>query len=164
MKRGLKIYICVFASCLIGYSTGIAQVKYSKAQKQLLKEANYYFNSIPFPKLHGPDPEKFYQELLKVHNTWQKELEPAMKIQLPEERIENFCKHSLVREMITRSRNHPRYGFIDGYKQHGCGWMVIDCVQPTFNSTVSAHLEWGMFKIAREYLYDYYEKYVYDDA
>ncbi len=129
-----------------------------------IKEARYYFNSIPFPKLKGPDPEKFYLELLKVHRTWQKELEPAMKIQVPEERIENFCKHSLVREMITRSRNHPRYGFIDGYKGHGCGWMVIDCVQPTFNSTVSAHLEWGLFKIAKEYLYDYYEKYVYDDG
>ena len=40
-------------------------------------------------------------------------LEPAMKIDLPDERVANMARFSLVRDMMTRVKDFPHYGAFD---------------------------------------------------
>ncbi|HET8940123.1 MAG TPA: hypothetical protein VFN67_42065, partial [Polyangiales bacterium] len=49
-----------------------------------------------------PDPEKFYDDLLQLKSDWDSLLAPAMQLSLPDERVSNMAKLSLVRAMMTR--------------------------------------------------------------
>ena len=75
-----------------------------------LQEIHYCDTYSPLPPRSKPDPKEFYLKLLKLSEDWQSVLEPSMEIHVPEEWIANLCKHSLVREMITRIDDWPKYG------------------------------------------------------
>ena len=60
------------------------------------------------------------------------------------------ASHSLVLDMITRVGSvWPRYGTEPGYGEPGIGG---DGFQEIFTSTMTASLEWGMFRYARDVL------------
>ena len=133
--------------------------RFAKQSEEHIKDIHYFNTYIPQPPRGEPEPKQFYMKLLESFEDWQSVFEPAMEIDVPEERIANFCKHSLVREMITRIGDWPRYGVCGYYgrPEHG-GFQDI------FNSSVSAMLEWGLFDVARRYVDNYLSYFVRDDG
>lgn len=120
-----------------------------------------YFDSYhPFPpRLHYP-PEPFYTELLQMRETWSKYLAPGMQIQIPDKRVENMARHSLVRDLITRMGVQPKYGVFD----KNYGGSEHDGFPDTFNVDTSAMLEWGLLDLAGGYIDNYFGKFVRDDG
>lgn len=116
-----------------------------------ITEAHYVDSYLPYPCDGETDPEGFYIALYKLHAYWAGIFESAMRLDIPQGWIMNFCRHAMVQEMITRVGDHPRYGIID----RDYGSSDHDGLQDTLNSTVNCYLEWGLFDKARGYL-DYY--------
>ena len=107
-----------------------------------------------------PDPKEFYTKLLEVSREWHAVLEPSMKIEVPDRWISDMCKHSLVREMITRIGDWPKYGV---YTKDYNG-PEHDGFQDTFNASVNAMLGWGLLEVARRYIENYLTNFVNDDG
>jgi len=124
-----------------------------------LKEAHYFYHHLPFPPRGEPAAADYYQALLNVHAVWKRDLDPPMKVDVPDARILDFCKRSLSLEMITRVEDHPKYGYppLGGINVFGgYGYNNVDTFQDTFNADVTAFLEWGLFDIAGRYIDDYF--------
>jgi hypothetical protein len=124
-----------------------------------LKEAHYFYHHLPFPPRGEPAAADFYQALLDVDAVWKHDLDPPMKLDVPDTRILDFCLRSLSLEMITRVEDHPKYGYppLGGINVFGgYGYNNVDTFQDTFNADVTAFLEWGLFDIAGRYIDDYF--------
>ena len=107
-----------------------------------------------------PDPGAFYAELLELRSDWDALLAPAMQISVPDERVANLAKLSLVRTMMTRIRDNPKYGVFDkdyGGTQH-------DGFQDTLNVEATAMIAWGLHDRARRIIVNYLSKFVRDDG
>jgi hypothetical protein len=132
-----------------------------------LKEAHYYYHHLPFPPRAEPAASDFYAALLNVHAVWKHNLNPPMKIDVPDKRISDFCLHALALERITRVGDHPKYGYppLGGINVFGgYGYNNVDTFQDTFNTSVEAFLEWGLSDIAARYIDDYFENSVREDG
>jgi hypothetical protein len=132
-----------------------------------LKEAHYYYHHLPFPPRGEPSAAAFYQALYKVHTIWARDLNPPMKIDVPDASLKDFCLHALLMEEITRVGDHPKYGYppLGGINVFGgYGYNNVDTFQDTFNTSVAAFLEWGLFDVARRYIDDYFTNSVRDDG
>jgi len=107
-----------------------------------------------------PDPRAFYADLLHLKADWDSLLAPALQISLPDERVANIAKLSLVRTMMTRIGDDPKYGVFDkdyGGPQH-------DGFQDTFTVETTAMLAWGLQDRARRIIVNYLSKFVRDDG
>jgi len=132
-----------------------------------VKEAHHFYHHLPYPPRGEPAARDFYRALFKVHGEWRKALDPPMKIEVPEKRIGDFCRHALAMEMITRVGSHPKYGYpplggIDVFG--GYGYSNVDTFQDVFNTSVITFLEWGLFDIAGGYIDDYFDESVREDG
>jgi len=105
----------------------------------------------------------FYEELLKLREKLDNVLKPAMKINLPEARVSNFCRYSLIRAMITWIGDHPKYGVSDRSLFPYDG-SEHDGFPDTFTSSTSCLLEWGLFEVAGKYLDNYLTEFVEEDG
>ena len=120
-----------------------------------------YFDSYhPFPPRREGSAGVFYRDLLALRAHWEEELQPAMRVEIPDQRLADMARHSLVRDMITRNGVQPRYGVFDkdyaGNEHEG--------FPDTFNSDTTAMSEWGLFSLAGQYIDNYFSKYVRDDG
>jgi hypothetical protein len=132
-----------------------------------IKEAHYYYHHLPFPPRGEPPAADFYSALLNVRAVWTRDLNPPMKIDVPDKKILDFCLHSLALERITRVGDHPKYGYppLGGINVFGgYGYNNVDTFQDTFNTSVDAFLEWGLTSIAGRYIDDYFTNSVRDDG
>jgi len=132
-----------------------------------LKEAHYYYHHLPFPPRGEPSAAEFYRALFHVHAVWTRDLDPPMKIDVPDASLMDFCLHALLMEEITRVGDHPKYGYppLGGINVFGgYGYNNVDTFQDTFNTSVAAFLEWGLFDVARRYIDDYFTNSVRDDG
>lgn len=132
-----------------------------------LKEAHYFYHHLPFPPRGEPKGWEFYSELLKVYDTWKHDLNPGMKVDVPDKRILDFCLHDFAVEMITRVGSHPKYGYppLGGINVFGgYGYSNVDTFQDTFNASVRAALDWGLYDLAAGYIDDYFTNSVRDDG
>lgn len=132
-----------------------------------LKEAHYYYHHLPFPPRSEPPAADFYRALYNVHRVWARDLNPPMKIMVPDPRLRDFCLHALLMEEITRVGNHPKYGYppLGGINVFGgYGYNNVDTFQDTFNTSVESFLEWGFFDVAQRYVDDYFTNSVRDDG
>ena len=123
-------------------------------------ETHYCDTYAPLPPRSQPDPRVFYTKLLELSRDWHAVLEPSMEIEVPDAWISDMCKHSLVREMITRIDDWPKYGV---YTKDYNG-PEHDGFQDTFNTSVNAMQGWGLFDIARRYIENYLTHFVKDDG
>lgn len=132
-----------------------------------LKEAHYFYHHLPFPPRGEPAAADFYQALLHVHEVWQHDLNPPMKVDVPDTRTLDFCLRALSLQMITRVEDHPKYGYppLGGINVFGgYGYNNVDTFQDTFNADVTAFLEWGLFDTAKGYIDDYFTNSVREDG
>jgi hypothetical protein len=131
-----------------------------RVEGNALKWAKYADSYLPVPPRTPPPPGRFYQDLLGLRDGWEKALAPAMQVRLPDERLANLARHSLVRALITRIGAFPKYGVMD----RNYGGAEHDGFQDTFNVETTAMLEWGLFERARSNLDNYFTSFVRDDG
>jgi hypothetical protein len=132
----------------------------SRIEDGELKWVRYFDSYHPFPPRGESPAAPFYEELLAMRAGWNKALEEAMTIEIPDQRLANMARHSLVRGMITRMGVEPRYGVFDkdyGGNEHA-GFP------DTFNTDTLALQEWGILSLAGRYIDNYFGKYVRDDG
>ncbi len=124
------------------------------------KWARYIDSYHPFPPRTDYDPKIFYRDVANLNDGWMKRLAPAMKINLPDERVANMARFSLVRDMMTRAKDYPHYGAFDkdyfGSEHEG--------FPDTFTVDTAASLDWGLIDLAGRYIDNYFDKYVRDDG
>ena len=120
-----------------------------------------YFDSYhPFPPRLEAKAESFYEELLAMRAGWEHALAQGMQINIPDQRLADLARHSLVREMITRMGPFPKYGVFD----RGYGGSEHDGFPDTFTVDTAAMLAWGLFDFAGQYLDNYFSYFVRDDG
>jgi hypothetical protein len=132
----------------------------SRVEDNELKWVRYFDSYHPFPPRLEYPAEPFYEELLAMRSGWSRALDSGMTIAIPDERLANMARHSLVRDMITRMGRDPRYGVFNktyGGNEHA-GFP------DTFNADTTAMLEWGLWGLAADYIDNYFGKYVRDDG
>jgi hypothetical protein len=134
--------------------------RFLKLEDGELLEARYVDSYLPYPWPDEPPAERFYTDLRALHGFWRERLAGAMELELPEAWIADFCRHSLVLEMITRIGDHPRYGVVD----RAYGGAEHDGFQDVLTSAVGCYLEWGLHDVARRYLHDYLSHFVCEDG
>ena len=122
--------------------------------------ARYVDSYHPFPPRTDYDPRLFYRDLISLRSDWQKLLAPSMKIDVPDTRLENMAQLSLVREMMTRINDYPKYGVVD----RDYGGSEHDGFPDTFTVDTTAMLEWGLTDTAGRYIDNYLGKFVRDDG
>ncbi len=138
-----------------------------RVEGEHLKEAHYYYHHLPFPPRGEPAASGFYADLFHVYEVWKRELNPPLKIDVPDAQLLDFCRHGLLLEEITRVGFHPKYGYppLGGINVFGgYGYNNVDTFQDTFNTSVEAFLEWGIYDRANGYLDDYFTHTVRDDG
>ena len=132
----------------------------SRVENDELKWTRYFDSYLPFPPRMDYPAEPFYVQLLEMRNGWSRTLDEGMKIEIPDQRLADMARHSLVRDMITRIGSDSRYGVFD----RAYGGTEHAGFPDTFNADTAAMLQWGQLRLAGEYLADYFGKYVRDDG
>ena len=124
-------------------------------------EIGYFDTFEPYPPRDGSaDPAAFYRELLELADHTATSLDPGMHVTLPDGRLADLARHSLVRAAITRIDGYPKYGVMDRLY----GGTEHDGFQDTFNADLIAAVEWGLFDRARDILDNYLGEFVRDDG
>jgi len=132
----------------------------SRVEGNVLRWVRYFDSYHPFPPRVEASAEPFYEELLAMRAGWEHALAQGMQINLPDQRLADLVRHSLVREMITRIGPFPKYGVFD----RGYGGSEHDGFPDTLNADTAAMLAWGLFDLARDYIDNYFSYFVRDDG
>jgi hypothetical protein len=133
----------------------------SRVEGNRLKWAKYFDSYLAVaPRREPPGGEGFYQDLVELRAAWENRLAAGMQMELPDERLANQAKHSLIRAMITRIGGYPKYGVTD----RNYGGSEHDGFQDTLNVDATAMLVCGEAKLARNYLDNYFDRFVRDDG
>jgi hypothetical protein len=114
----------------------------------------------PFPTWAAADRSSFYEDLLQLKDGWDRILRPSMQLELPDEHVANMARFGLVRAIMTRFGDFPKYGVID----RDYGGSEHDGFPDTFTVETTAMLEWGLIDRAGRYLDNYLGKFVRDDG
>jgi hypothetical protein len=131
-----------------------------RVEDNVLKWVRYFDSYHPFPPRSEAPASAFYEELLAMRTGWERALAPGMKTDIPDQRLADLARHSLVCAMMTRMGPYPKYGVFD----RNYGGSEHDGFQDTFNVDTTAMLEWGLFDLAREYIDNYFTFFVRDDG
>ncbi|HVU32791.1 MAG TPA: hypothetical protein VHE61_05115 [Opitutaceae bacterium] len=114
----------------------------------------------PFPPRTEQPPAPFYQDLLAMKAGWEHSLAGGMQVSVPEPRVADMARHSLVRAMITRMGVEPKYGVAN----RNYGATEHDGFPDTFNTDTGTLCDWGLLDLAGKYIDNYFGKFVRDDG
>ncbi len=131
-----------------------------RIEDNALRWVRYFDSYHPFPPRLEAKAEAFYEELLAMRAGWQQTLAQGMEIDIPDQRLADMARHSLVREMITRVGSYPKYGVFD----RGYGGSEHDGFPDTFTVDTAAMLAWGLSDLAGQYFDNYFRYFVRDDG
>jgi len=129
-------------------------------KNQRLEWVRYIDSYHPFPPRTDYDPAIFYRDLLDLDHQWKQLLQTSMTINLPDDRVANMARFALVRDLMTRVHDFPKYGAVD--KDYA--GTEHDGFPDTFNVDTTAMLEWGLTDLAGRYIDNYFGKFVRDDG
>lgn len=112
--------------------------------------------------LHPGDADRnaFYADLATLKNRWDALLAPGMHIDVPDQRVGNMARASLVRAIMTRVNDYPKYGAVD----KNYGGTEHDGFPDTFTVETAAMLDWGLVERAGRYIDNYFGQFVRDDG
>jgi len=128
-----------------------------------VKWSRYVDTYQPFPPRTVDDPravEGFYQDLMRFKGDWDQILGESMKIELPDPRVANMARFGLVRAILSRAGDFPKYGAVD--KDYA--GSEHDGFPDTFTVETAAMLEWGLIQRAGHYIDNYFTQFVRDDG
>jgi hypothetical protein len=83
-----------------------------------------------------------------------------MQIDVPDKRLANMARLSLIRAIMTRVGDYPKYGVFE--KDYG--GSEHDGFPDTFTVETTAMLDWGLIDRAGRYIDNYFGKFVRDDG
>jgi hypothetical protein len=132
----------------------------SRIENGRLKWSRYFDSYHPYPPRTHSDATAFYKDMQEMRNGWERALQPAMRIEIPDTRLSDMTRLSLVRDMITRVGDYPKYGVFD----KNYGGSEHDGFPDTFNADVTTMVEWGMIDLAGRYIDNYLTQFVRDDG
>ncbi len=132
----------------------------SRVENSALQWVKYIDSYHPFPPRTEYDPKLFYSDLAAMRQSWNRALEPGMQISIPDQRVENMARYSLVRDMMTRVGDSPKYGAFD--KDYA--GSEHDGFPDTFTVDTGSMLEWGLVGLAGRYIDNYFAQFVRDDG
>ncbi|MEQ1769253.1 MAG: hypothetical protein ABL879_05380 [Devosia sp.] len=125
-----------------------------------LKWVRYIDSYVPFPPRGEEGPERFYDDLVDLEAKWSADLIGSMVVDLPDPMLADMAKHSLVRAMMTRCGDSPKYGVVD----RNYGGSEHDGFPDTFNTDVLAASDWGLTALAGRYIDNYFARFVLDNG
>ena len=125
-----------------------------------LRWVRYIDSYVPFPPRQEEGPASFYSDLLDMEAAWSADLAGAMQVSVPEPIIADMARHSLVRAMMTRCGDDPKYGVVD----RNYGGSEHDGFPDTFNADVLTLSDWGLRDLAATYIDNYLSRFVRDDG
>lgn len=131
-----------------------------RVEGNALRWVRYFDSYHPFPPRLEAKTESFYEELLAMRAGWERALAHGMQIDIPDQRLADLARHSLVREMMTRVGAFPKYGVFD----RSYGGSEHDGFPDIFTVETAAMLAWGLFDLAGQYLDNYFTYFVRDDG
>jgi hypothetical protein len=131
-----------------------------RVEGNTLRWVRYFDSYHPFPPRLEAKAASFYEELLNMRAGWEHALAQGMQINIPDQRLADQARHSLVREIITRMGAFPKYGVFD----RGYGGSEHDGFPDTFTVDTAAMLAWGLSDLAGQYLDNYFGYFVRDDG
>ena len=108
----------------------------------------------------GAQAAAFYRDLTGLQDALDETLAEGMTIDIPDQRIADQVRHSLLRAMITRIDGYPKYGVTD----RNYGGSEHDGFPDTFTTDATAALDWGLFALARAQIDNYLNHFVRDDG
>jgi hypothetical protein len=132
----------------------------ARVESGKLKWLRHVDSYLPYPPRTADDPKAFYAELLDLRAGWNERLRGAMTVELPDNRMTDMARFSLVRAMMTRSAGFPKYGAVDknyANNEH-------DGFPDTFTVETEAMLEWGLIERAGAYIDNYFGQFVRDNG
>jgi hypothetical protein len=132
----------------------------SRVENSTLKWSHCIDSYHPFPPRTHYDSAGFYKDLLNLNEGWQRVLLGAMQIDVPDRRISNMARFALIREMMTRVGDYPKYGVLD----RNYAGSEHDGFPDTFTVGTTAMIEWGLIDLAGRYIDNYLGKFVRDDG
>ncbi|ESQ88745.1 hypothetical protein ABAC460_14945 [Asticcacaulis sp. AC460] len=132
----------------------------SRIEEGRLAWSRHIDSYLPYPPREGDDPKLFYADLLAFKAGWDEKLAAGMQVDLPDARLQNQARHSLIRAMMGRSDGYPKYGTVD----KNYGGSEHDGFPDTFNVETAAMIEWGLIERAGVYIDNYFGKFVRDDG
>lgn len=132
----------------------------SRVEGGKLAWAKHIDSYLPYPPREQDDAPSFYRDLTETKSGWDKILAEGMQVDVPDERITNQAKHSLIRSMMGRSAGFPKYGVVD----KNYGGSEHDGFPDTFTVETEAMLEWGLMSRAGAYIDNYFGRFVRDDG
>jgi hypothetical protein len=132
----------------------------ARVEQGVLRHARYVDTYQPVPPQASPEPAGFYADLLQLKAAWDASLAPAMQVELPDARLSELARHSLIRAIMTRADDYPHYGVFD----RDYGGPEHDGFPDTFTVETSAMLEWGLSERAGRYIDNYFSRFVRDDG
>lgn len=116
------------------------------------------FPPIP-PATDNGDAAGFVADLLSFAAEW-RERTAGAAVSIPDGRLAQLARHSLVKSMMTRFGDDPKYGVLDRLY----GGAEHDGFQDTFTTDLAAAIEWGHADRARRILENYLTRFVRDDG
>ena len=132
----------------------------TRVENGYLKWSKYIDSYHPFPPRLDYDPRLFYKDLSDLKSGWDSILKQAMQIELPDEHVANMARFSLVRAIMTRVGDFPKYGAFD--KDYA--GSEHDGFPDTFTVETAAMLDWGLVDRAGHYIDNYFGEFVRDDG
>ncbi len=132
----------------------------SRVEGGALKWTRHFDSYHPFPPRQDGDSRAFYSDLVKLKHGWDDILRQAMTVELPDERVADMARFGLVRAIMTRVGDFPKYGAVD----KNYGGSEHDGFQDTFNVETTAMIEWGLLDRAARYIDNYFGAFVRDDG
>lgn len=132
----------------------------SRIENGTLAWTKYIDSYHPFPPRTSYDPKLFYKDLADLKTGWDRILAQGMQIDFPDERIANMARFSLVRAIMTRVGDFPKYGAFD--KDYA--GSEHDGFPDTFTVETAAMLDWGLIDRAGRYIDNYFGEFVRDDG
>lgn len=135
----------------------------SRIEHGELKWVRYVDTYVDFPMRTDDDPRDppaFYRELEWFQRDWSAILGAGMQVELPDKRMQHMARFGLVRSIMTRIGDFPKYGVVD----RNYGGAEHDGFPDTFNVETTAMLDWGLVDRAGRYLDNYLGHFVRDDG
>ena len=135
----------------------------SRIERGELQWVRYVDTYVDFPMRADDDPRNppaFYRDLEGLERGWDALLAQGMQVDLPDKRMQHMARFGLVRSIMTRIGDFPKYGVLD----RNYGGAEHDGFPDTFNVETTAMLDWGMVDRAGRYLDNYLTHFVRDDG
>lgn len=147
---------------IVNGNTGVQPVWYrvTRIERGNVAWSRYVDSYQLYPPREADDPRAFYTDLVAFKTRWDELLQASMQIEVPDPRVANMARFGLVRAIMTRVGDTPKYGAVD----KNYGGNEHDGFPDTFNVETTAMIDWGLLDRAGRYIDNYFGRFVRDDG